>query len=149
MPMTDVHFEFNNNHVSSIFPQHDIMFCPDMKLQVNKFYYLDPQNCRVIEEISQKKFFNENSNSVFMRVEDENFKSISYLNDRCTTDSNWLWILLIVFCIVVLCSILVFVIFCFIRRRRTMDIIMPEPRTYRQTQIVMQVETHGLIKTDF
>jgi len=27
--------------------------------------------------------------------------------------------------------------------------ISPEPRTYRETQIVMQVESHDLLKTDF
>lgn len=148
----EVYFEFNNNQVDFVHPEQDISFCPDMKLQVSKLYLRDPRNCESVSRIYENKFFNENSNSVFMRVEDndENFETISYLSDRCRTDSKWFLILMILLGIVVLLLILIPAIFCYLRNKRKHNIIiLPEPRTYKQTQIVMQVETHGLIKTDF
>lgn len=147
----DVYFEFNNNRVDFINPEEDVSFCPDMKLQLSKFYLNDPRNCEAVGRIYESKFFNDNSNSIFMRIEakDENFESISYLNDRCRTESNWFLFLMIGLGVLLLLMIVLIAILCYCRNRRKLDIIMPEPRTYRQTQIVMQVETHGLMKTDF
>jgi hypothetical protein len=147
----EVYFEFNNNHVDFINPEQDVLFCPDMKLQLSKFYLRDPRNCDTLSRIHEQKFFNDNSNSIFMRIKEDDgrFESISYLSDRCRTDSNWFWILMIITAVVVFLAILIPAIFCYFRRKKHLDIVMPEPRTYRQTQIVMQVETHGLMKTDF
>lgn len=147
----DVYFEFNNNRVDFIHPEEgDVAFCPDMKLQLSKLYLRDPRNCEAVGRIYENKFFNENSNSIFMRIEtNEYFESISYLNDRCRTSSNWLLFLMIGMGVLLLIIIVLAAIACYCRNRKKLDIIMPEPRTYRQTQIVMQIETHGLMKTDF
>lgn len=145
----EVIFEFNNNHIDFIQPEQDVAFCPDMKLQLSKFYLRDPRNCEAVGRIYENKFFNDNSNSIFMRLQEENFESISYLNDRCRTESSWFWILMIILALVLLLLISLLAIFCYCRNRKHLDIIMPEPRTYKQTQIIMQVETHGLMKTDF
>lgn len=147
----EVYFEFNNNHVDFINPEQDVSFCPDMKLQISKLYLRDPRNCESVNRIYENKFFNDNSNSIFMRIEerDENFESISYLNDRCRTESNWFLILMISLGVAALLIIIIIAVFCYCRNKRKLDIVMPEPRTYRQTQIIMQVETHGLMKTDF
>lgn len=147
----EVYFEFNNNHVNFVHPEGDVIFQPDLKLQISKFYLRDPRQCDNIGRMYEQKFFNDNSNSVFMRMEEQEpeFESISFLNDRCRRDSNWFWILMVILAVVVFLLFLIPFICCYIRNRKRMDIIMPEPRTYRQTQIVMQVETHGLMKTDF
>lgn len=147
----DVYFEFNNNHIDFINPEQDVEFCPEMKLQISKLYLRDARNCEAVNRLYESKFFNDNSNSVFMRTEekDENFESISFLSDRCRTDTNWFMILLIIVAVIVLLVILIPSICCYLRRQQKLDIVLPEPRTYRQTQIVMQVETHGLMKTDF
>lgn len=147
----DVYFEFDNNRVDFIHPERDVSFCPNMKLSLSKFYLRDPRNCEAVSRFYENKFFNDNSNSIFMRIEavNENFESISYLNDRCRTDSNWFLFLMIGLGTLLLLIIVLIAIFCYCRNRRKLDIIMPEPRTYRQTQIIMQVETHGLMKTDF
>jgi hypothetical protein len=147
----EVYFEFNNNHINFVHPERDIAFCPNMKLQISKLYLRDARNCEALGRIYESKFFNDNSNSIFMRIEetDKEFESISYLNDRCRTDSNWFLILMIILAVVVLLVILIPALFCYLRNKKHLDIVMPEPRTYRQTQIVMQVETHGLMKTDF
>lgn len=147
----EVYFEFNNNHINFIHPEQDISFCPDMKLQVSKLYLRDARNCESLGKLYENKFFNDNSNSIFMRIEqnDDDFESISYLNDRCRTDSNWFLILMIIVAVVVFLAILIPALFCYLRKKKHLDIVMPEPRTYRQTQIVMQIEHVGLMKTDF
>lgn len=146
----DVFFEFNNNRVDFIHPEGDISFCPDMKVQVSKFYLKDVRNCDSIGRMAQEKFFNDHSNSIFMRTEAYyDYGSISYLDDNCRRNSNWFMILMILIASAVILFIAIIAIFCYCRRKRQLDIIMPEPRTYRQTQIVMQIETHGLMKTDF
>ena len=150
MRTKDVYFEFNDNHVAFLNPEANMDFCPRMKLQVSKFYLRDPRDCHAVNRIHENKFFNDNSNTIFMRIEnDDNFESISFLNDRCREDSNWFLILMIIIGVLVLTLIILIAVFCYLKNRKKLDIIMPEPRTYRQTQIVMQVETHGLIKTDF
>lgn len=147
----EVYFEFNNNRINFLQPEQDISFCPDMKLQVSRFYLKDARNCEALGKIYENKFFTENSHSIFMRIEetDEDFESISYLHDKCRTKSNWFLVLMILLAVVVLLAILIPAIFCYFRNKKHLDIVMPEPRTYRQTQIVMQVETLGLMKTDF
>jgi hypothetical protein len=118
---------------------------------MSKFFLRDPRQCDNIGRLYEQKFFNDHSNVIFMRMEeqDPSFESISFLNDRCRSDSNLFWILLIILGVVVLLLFLIPFVFCYLRKKRKLDIVMPEPRTYRQTQIVMQIETHGLMKTDF
>lgn len=145
----DVYFEFNSNHIDFLNPEQDVLFCPDMKLQLSKLYLRDPRNCESLSRIYESKFFNDNSNSIFMRLE-EDFDTIAYLNDYCRAESHWLLFLMIGLVSLLLLIIISIAIFCYCRRKnKPFDIVMPEPRTYRQTQIVMQVETCGLMKTDF
>lgn len=146
----DVFFEFNDNRVDFIHPEGDVSFCPDMKLQVSKLFLKDVRNCEAVGRMAEGKFFNDHSNSIFLRTEKYyDFGSIAYLNDECKRTSNWFMILMILIATAVVVFLIVLAIFCYCRRKNQLDIIMPEPRTYRQTQIVMQVETHGLMKTDF
>lgn len=146
----DVYFEFVDNSIDFLHPNEDLLFSPDLRLEVRNIYIRDPRSCEALSRIYERKFFNENANSIYMRT-DEKFEKLSYLNDHCRLDSNWLWILLISLAVVVvILLILIPVICCYLRNKRKHKImILPEPRTYKQTQIVMQVETHGLIKTDF
>lgn len=148
----NVYFEFNNNQIDFVYPEEDINLCSDLKFRMNKLYLRDPKNCETVNKFYDKKFFNDHSNIIFMRTQekDEHFNTISYLNERCMESDNFWMILLIILAVLVfILCLLVFIYCCFCRRKQELDIVMPEPRTYRQTQIVMQVETHGLIKTDF
>ncbi|XP_037930260.1 uncharacterized protein LOC119664995, partial [Teleopsis dalmanni] len=45
-------------------------------------------------------------------------------------------------------AISVWIYFVKKRRRRKLDVVIPEPRTYKETQIVYQIENAGLLKTD-
>jgi hypothetical protein len=151
----NVYFEFHNNHINSIQPIDDMSFGPNVQLQLSKLYVRDPQNCEGVNQIYDTKFFNDNAHAVYLRLENEadNFNSISYLSERCQNNSKWFMYLLIAIAVIVFLAIMVPAICCYLRNKRRkekqLDIVMPEPRTYRQTQIVMQIENTGLIKTDF
>lgn len=130
-------------------------FGSDINLQMSKLYFRDPQNCEGVNQIYDTKFFNDNAHAIYLRLEneDENFNSISYLSERCRNDSKWFMYLLIAIAVVVFLTIMIPAICCYLRtkkrKEKQLDLVMPEPRTYRQTQIVMQIENTGLIKTDF
>lgn len=141
-------FEFNNNHADFLNPFEDVAFCPNMKLQVSRFHLRDPRTCDELHVASEKQFFVQHSNSILMRVND-NFETVSFLVDDCRKESKLLLVIIVTSIVLLLLIVTLAIVACYCRRRRKLDIIMPEPRTYRQTQIVMQVETHGLIKTDF
>jgi hypothetical protein len=149
----NVYFEFHNNHINFIHPVDDMSFGSSIQLQLSKLYFRDPQNCESVNRIYESKFFNDNAHAIYVRLEneDENFNSISYLSERCRDDSKWFLYLLIAIAVIVFLAILIPAVCCFLRfrRKKQLDIIMPEPRTYRQTQIVMQIENTGLMKTDF
>lgn len=149
----NVYFEFHNNQINFIHPIDDMSFNPSIQLQLSKLYFRDPQNCDTVNSINEKKFFSDNAHAIYLRLEneDENFNSISYLNERCRDDSKWFMYLLIAIAVIVFLAILIPAFFCYLRykRKKHINLIMPEPRTYRQTQIVMQIENTGLIKTDF
>lgn len=149
----NVYFGFHNNHINFIHPIDDMSFGRSIQLQLSKLYFRDAQNCDSVNRIYESKFFNDNAHAIYVRLEDddENFNSISYLNERCKDDSKWFLYLLIATAVIVFLVIMIPAIFCYMRYRRgkQLNLIMPEPRTYRQTQIVMQIENTGLIKTDF
>jgi hypothetical protein len=152
----NVYFVFDNNKVNFIAPIGNMAFCPRMQLQLSKLYLQDPQTCVTLNQINENKFFNDNAQAIYLRLEDdvETFNSISYLSERCRDDSKWFMYLLIATAVVVFFAIMIPAICCFIRcrnnkRKKNLNLIMPEPRTYRQTQIIMQIENTGLIKTDF
>jgi hypothetical protein len=148
-----VYFEFHNNHINFIHPVDDMSFGSSIQLQLSKLYFRDPQNCESVNQIYERKFFNDNAHAIYVRLEneDEDFKSISYMNERCKHGIDWFLYLLIATAVIVILVILIPAICCYLRfrRKKQLDIIMPEPRTYRQTQIVMQIENTGLMKTDF
>ena len=121
---------------------------------MNSLFIVNPKSCDRINELHQKSFYNDHSNAIYVRITEElnEFNSMSHFrNSRCRNVTDWFWILMIILGVVVFLAILVPFLLCiyFRRQKRRLDVVMPEPRTYRQTQIVMQIENHGLLKTDF
>lgn len=150
----DVLLEFNNNRVDTIFPESNLQFAERIKLQMNSLFIVIPKSCERINNLFEKQFFSDHSNAIYMRVvdSDNEYNTMSHhQNNRCHDVFDWFWILMIILAVVVFFVILIPFLLCvyFKRQKRKLDIVMPEPRTYRQTQIVMQIENHGLLKTDF
>jgi heme/copper-type cytochrome/quinol oxidase subunit 2 len=104
--------------------------------------------------MSSKSFYSLNANSILIRTDKDmnEFETISYHDNRCKNDSTFWLIIIIVSCVIVILIIIISVLVIVYYRKssqKRLEVIMPEPRTYRQTQIIMQVENCNLLKTDF
>lgn len=81
------------------------------------------------------------------------YQTYSYwANQICIQESYLLYIIIgVVVIFVVLIVVLVIIVYLYMRKRKAaqlMNVVQPEGRTYRETQIVMQIENAGLLKTD-
>ncbi|CRK91252.1 CLUMA_CG004932, isoform A [Clunio marinus] len=145
-----VYFELKGNNIDFIDPELDVKLCPNMKLQVSKLFVRDRSDCPTINKMYEYEFFSEHSNAIYMRVNDD-FELISSLHNHCTKNSStWIAYLVIsLFLILILFIIVLLIFWCVTRRKNALKVIKPDPRTYRQTEIFVKVETTGLMKTDF
>ncbi|XP_036319047.1 uncharacterized protein LOC118733656 [Rhagoletis pomonella] len=74
-----------------------------------------------------------------------------YIETNCQPRSYLLYILLGVLALVLvllLVGVIVWLQLAKRRKKRKLDVVMPEPRTYKETQIIYQIENAGLLKTD-
>lgn len=73
-------------------------------------------------------------------------------NRKCVADQTVLFVAAGVSVVVVALLAVLAVLWWLCRRRRAaierMTMVQPEPKTYRETQIVIQIENAGLLKTD-
>lgn len=149
----EVPFHFRNNHVDYFNPDEDFQFCPDLHLNLQQLTLREAQKCEVVSRMSEKSFYSLNANSILIRTDENNheFETISIHNNRCQNDSVFWIIIISVSSVIVILIIIItaLVIFYYRKTRKRLEVIMPEPRTYRQTQIIMQVENCNLLKTDF
>lgn len=71
--------------------------------------------------------------------------------EQCQRSSYVAYIVVGSLLLVLLFMFLLLLLWCHLRkrrRRRKLDVVQPEPRTYKETQIVYQIENAGLLKTD-
>ncbi|XP_016985479.1 uncharacterized protein LOC108049004 [Drosophila rhopaloa] len=76
----------------------------------------------------------------------------SLITDQCREQSYMAYIVLGSVLLGLLLLLLIFLLWWRVvqkRKRRKLDVVQPEPRTYKETQIVYQIENAGLLKTDF
>lgn len=149
----EVSFHFRNNHVDSFNPYEDFKFCPNLHLNLQRLYLREPQSCATVSRMSVTSFYSRNANSILIRTEEDNreFETVSTQQSRCQSNSTFFWIAISVASVfaILIIVIIVLVIIYFKKSKKKLEVIMPEPRTYKQTQIVMQIENCGLLKTDF
>lgn len=99
------------------------------------------------DNIYFKTFDSKNDNNI-----DEYRTFSSILKNQCISESYVLYgIIGGVSAIVILIIIAIILFILYWRKRKAqqqLNVIQPEGRTYRETQIVMQIENAGLLKTD-
>lgn len=149
-----VNFDFNNNHAGAIFPDEDINFGKDFNLRISHFYIDLPYSCESVRNVYDKDFFKSHSDRIFMRsaIEEDYETLYIWQHIKCIDREKWFMIFLIVLGVLVfLVLITVFLwIYCWRRKsKRKLTYVVPEPKTYRETVIVTQIENHGLLRTDF
>jgi hypothetical protein len=149
-----VNFDFNNNLIGSIIPNGNIIFSKDFNLKINHFYIQEPYTCESVRNVQDIAFFKTYSDRIFLRSDfEDNYETVYiWQHIKCIDREKWFIIFLIVLSVLVfLVLITVFLwIYCWRKKsKRKLTYVMPEPKTYRETVIVTQIENHGLLRTDF
>lgn len=124
--------------------------------------YLNRLTCDDVKLLTETAFFVTNKDSILFRMQDklldsdqtdeQEFSTISHItNHLCISRSLFWYYVLIGGTIVLILLLLILILLCVWYRRRKaqqMSLIVPDGRTYKETTIVMQIENHGLLKTD-
>uniref|UniRef100_T1PEK7 Leucine rich repeat protein n=1 Tax=Musca domestica TaxID=7370 RepID=T1PEK7_MUSDO len=159
---------FSNNTIH--FPRDNVQpleFSKEFTLNIKQLNMDNPYPCTDIDYNSQilrpkSEFYNHYQHNVYFRQDATttsqgtraSYKPLNeIINNDCSKHSYWIYIIIGVVVLLILIALII-VIACWLaakkrKAKRKMDIIQPEPRTYKETQIVYQIENAGLLKTDF
>lgn len=150
-------FHFSTNHLNMANGRPTtIQFFDRFNLRITELTFIEPQSCESIHNLNEIEFFASHSDQMYFKVIEfdstVSFNSLSHiLNNQCIATSYVVWIIVGVSCISILILVLLIILICHCckrRKARQMNIVMPEGKTYRETEIIMQIENHGLLKTD-
>lgn len=134
-------------------------------VSLSKLYVITPISCADLDKRlgANNQFLNRHGDAIYFRTDDAPNASdddiertavtYSFLaNRKCVADQTVLYIASGVTLVVVVLLVTLAIVWWTCRRRRKaieqMTMVMPESKTYRETQIVIQIENAGLLKTD-
>ncbi|XP_046802128.1 uncharacterized protein LOC111675319 isoform X2 [Lucilia cuprina] len=155
---------FSNNTIHFPHNVQPLDFNEKFALNLKQLNYDNSYSCHEIDyeqkpPKAKEKFFQNFKDFIYFK-QNHNTKShdeyrvLSKIIDTdCQQHSYWLYIIIGVVSLIIVIAIIVIVVCLYMAKKRKakrkMDIIQPEPRTYKETQIVYQIENAGLLKTDF
>uniref|UniRef100_A0A6B2E6H8 Putative conserved secreted protein n=1 Tax=Phlebotomus kandelakii TaxID=1109342 RepID=A0A6B2E6H8_9DIPT len=160
-----MYLDFSRNNFDTPGDPEPLQFSPEFRLVFTTNRFITPITCEQISRIQHNEFFHQFSSEIFFRHNDyiidknqdfssnqDEFHSFAYIIENfCIETSHFWYIILGVGLFVLLLLIILIIILCVWWRRRKarqLEIVKPEGKTYRETQIVMQIENHGLLKTE-
>ncbi len=152
-------FQFISNTIDIPDVTFTLTFAPAFRMRISKIYFLNPVSCAGAEILSHSEFVIEHGDSLFFKVDDvtlskdpTEYHTFSHIFSHLCIKASYLMYIIIgvvVFLILaVIIAVVVTVIVLKRRRARQLNVVMPEGKTYRETQIIMQIENAGLLKTD-
>lgn len=152
-------FIFNNNFVNLNGGPDMIRFNDRFNVRITNLHFPSLISCIEVNELRDTEFLTHNADSIFVRIGDlsstdeKQYHTFNHaLNNKCADESylNYIVIGMSTITGILLIIVLIAAYICIKRRneKRRLDIVLPEPKTYRETQIVMQIENAGLLKTD-
>lgn len=152
-------FQFISNTIDIPDVTFTLVFAPAFRMRISKIYFLNPISCAGAEVLSHSEFINENGDSLFFKVydsaltEDPNtYHTFSHIFSHICIRASYLLYIIIGIVVFIILAIIIAVIVTVVvlkkRRARQLNVVMPEGKTYRETQIIMQIENAGLLKTD-
>ncbi|XP_055684668.1 uncharacterized protein LOC129790875 [Lutzomyia longipalpis] len=154
-----------NNFDTPDWPQ-PLIFAPEFRLIFTRNQFITPITCAQLNRIRDNEFFNLFSSETFFRLSDyiidggsaevggrDDVFSFAYITENFCIESSYFWWIILGIILFVLLLLVIFMILLCVwwrkqKEKRRLEIIQPEGKTYRETQIVMQIENHGLLKTD-
>lgn len=152
-------FHFVANSIRMIDDPIQIIIADDFNLHLSQLQFETPIDCEAAMQIENNNFLMQFADTIYFRIsqqetESNNFTLTEIVTRECKGYSTSTLVAIISATSVVLIVSLVvlgFVAFRYIEQRRLehqLTVVMPEGKTYRETQIVMQIEHAGLMKTD-
>jgi len=152
-------FQFISNTIDIPDATFTLEFAPAFRMRISKIYFINPISCAGAEVLSHSEFINENGDSLFFKVnesaltDDPNaYHTFSHIFSHICIKASLLMYIIIGIVVLIILAIIVAVVVTVLvlkrRRARQLNVVMPEGKTYRETQIVMQIENAGLLKTD-
>lgn len=149
-------FVFRNNSIENIDANWVITSSSSFNTKISEIHILQPKTCDFVYNSVDNSFINNVSHEIYIRTTSDPKTSIAlsqFQADECQKNSYLVYgIVGIVLLVVALVIVVIFIVIYFHKEQQKIiqaRMVSPEPRTYRETQIVMQVETHNLMKTDF
>lgn len=152
-------FGFTSNLIQTI--EHPMYFIvsPDFRLNIKQLKFTLPMTCSSALQLENNNFLRQFGDTVYFKLGSETsdtelkyYSLIDILTKECILTTK---IIAGIAAAVILLLILIIVsgVFCYRyineRKKATqLNIINPEGKTYRETQIMMQIENAGLLKTD-
>lgn len=149
--------KFHNNKIGQINGEQTLRFSSDFDLNLRAIYVEQSINCDQLVALKlSSSLLESNSDEIFFGSSHggSDFKSFHDIQRfQCMEDDFWFYLIIGAVSGSIVLAIITLLIswYCVSqkkKKRRKLNVVMPEPRTYRETQIVMQVENHGLLKTD-
>lgn len=149
-----VELQFNNNTVKFFNDPQALVFNNKIQLQVTHLQYQNQFPCKELDKTQPKSpFFRSYSENIYFHTKSNNQSlTLSKIIDvDCKEKSYLLYIILAIISLILIVIIITTIVVMKIvkkRRKRMLDVVLPEVRTYKETQIIYQIENAGLLKTD-
>lgn len=151
-------FHLVANSIRTIDDPIQILIADDFNLHLSQLQFETPIECEAALQIENNNFLMQFADTVYFRIGQPNDSRNFTLNEIVTHECKGIsthTVLAIIsattILLIVLIVVLGFVAFRHIEQRRLarqLTVVMPEGKTYRETQIVMQIEHAGLMKTE-
>lgn len=149
--------QFHNNRIGRINGARTLRFSSDFDVKLRAIYIEQNINCDQLAALKESSsLLVNNSDEIYFGSSHEgsNFQSFHDIQRfQCAEDDFWFYLIIGAVSGSIVLAIITLLIswYCIAQKKkekRKLNVVMPEPRTYRETQIVMQIENHGLLKTD-
>lgn len=152
-------FQFISNTIDIPDVTFTLIFSPAFRMRISRINFINPISCAGAEVLSHSEFIMENGDSLFFKVDDpkltedpNQYHTFSHIFSHLCIKASYLLYIIIGVVVLIIIAIIIAVIVTVIvlkrRRARQLNVVMPEGKTYRETQIIMQIENAGLLKTD-
>ncbi|EAT44595.1 AAEL004070-PA [Aedes aegypti] len=148
--------QFHNNRIGRINGEKLLIFSDDFDVNFRAIYVEQSIDCSQMITLKESSILANHPDEIYFGSSHDgnDFKSFQDIKRfRCAEDRFWFFLIIgaVAGSIVLVIIALLVSWYCVAQKRkkqRKLQVVMPEPRTYRETQIVMQIENHGLLKTD-
>ncbi|XP_030378379.1 uncharacterized protein LOC115627003 [Scaptodrosophila lebanonensis] len=154
----ELRFHNNTVQMATAVPPRPLIFNGRLALSLRQLRYDNTWPCGELDMNEQPpqpkaEFFRVHSEQILFRNDtNPSWTPLRRLiSEQCQQRSHLAYIVMGGVALLLLLLLIVLVVCCLVnrrRKRRKMDVVQPEPRTYKETQIMYQIENAGLLKTD-